>query len=227
MGIAAAITAGAVIAGGASLIGSSLQASAANKAAKEQEQGLQAGISEQQQMFNTTNAELSPYFSGGASDYGTLNKFLNGGPGQQQAILQNLPGYQFELNQGLESTQNSYAARGLGSSGAALKGAATYATGLANSNYSNFINPLIQGASIGENAAAQSGYQGTSAGSGIAQSLASQGQASAAGTVGGANAISNGLSGIGSSVSNAFLTNALLSNMGGANSSNLYALGPA
>ena len=226
MGIAAAITAAAVIGGGASLIGAGIQSSAAKSAAAQQEKGLQAGINEQQQMFNTTNAQLSPYFTGGAQDYSTLNKFLNGGPGQQQATLEGLPGYQFALSQGLESTQNSYAARGLGASGAALKGAASYATGLASANYSNYINPLIQGASIGENAGAAAGYQGTAAGQGISQSLASQGQAASAGTVGSANALAGGLSSVGSGIGNALLTNALLSQYSGGGA-NMYAMGPA
>ena len=54
-----------------------------------------------------------------------------------EAQLEQTPGYQFTLQQGLESTQNSAAARGLGVSGAALKGAATYATGLADNTYQN------------------------------------------------------------------------------------------
>ena len=52
-----------------------------------------------------------------------------------QAGLEQTPGYQFTLSQGLKSTQNAAAARGLGVSGAALKGADTFATGLANQTY--------------------------------------------------------------------------------------------
>jgi hypothetical protein len=68
--------------------------------------------------------------------------------GPTQAQLEATPGYQFTLQQGLESTQNSAAARGLGNSGAALKGAATYATGLANQTYQNQfqdMNTVAQG----------------------------------------------------------------------------------
>lgn len=54
--------------------------------------------------------------------------------------LQQTPGYQFQLQQGLEQTQAAAAARGLGVSGASLKGAATYATGVADSNYQNQFN---------------------------------------------------------------------------------------
>jgi hypothetical protein len=54
-----------------------------------------------------------------------------------QEQLEKTPGYQFTLAQGLKATQNAAAARGLGISGAALKGAADYATGLADKTYQN------------------------------------------------------------------------------------------
>ena len=54
-----------------------------------------------------------------------------------EAELVKTPGYQFALSQGLQAAQNSAAARGLGVSGAALKGAATFATGLADNTYQN------------------------------------------------------------------------------------------
>jgi hypothetical protein len=54
--------------------------------------------------------------------------------------LEQTPGYQFTQQQGLKATQAAAAARGLGVSGASLKGAATYATGLADATYSNRFN---------------------------------------------------------------------------------------
>lgn len=63
--------------------------------------------------------------------------------------LQQTPGYQFALTQGLQGTQNSAAAQGLGTSGAALAGAANYATGLAGTTFQNqFQNYLAQNAQI-------------------------------------------------------------------------------
>lgn len=56
-------------------------------------------------------------------------------PRMTQAELEQTPGYQFARSQGLQSVQNSAAARGLGVSGAAMKGAATFATGLADNTY--------------------------------------------------------------------------------------------
>ncbi len=54
-----------------------------------------------------------------------------------EAQIEATPGYQFNQTQGQEGVQNSAAARGLSSSGAALKGAATFASGLADSTYQN------------------------------------------------------------------------------------------
>jgi len=79
--------------------------------------------------------------AGNVAQVGT--NLLTGDPAQQEAALQNLPGYQFTLNQGLESTQNAAAARGLGVSGAALKGAASYATGLADNTYNSQLQNTI------------------------------------------------------------------------------------
>jgi len=83
-----------------------------------------------------------------------------------QENLEKTPGYDFTKTQGLKAVQNSAAARGLGVSGAALKGAATFATGLANQTYKdqftlentnrqNAYDRLMGLVSTGEGAAAQ------------------------------------------------------------------------
>ena len=62
------------------------------------------------------------------------------------------PGYQFTLDQGLKAVQSSAAARGLGMSGAAMRGAADYATGKASQTYdqqlTNALNINTQGLNI-------------------------------------------------------------------------------
>jgi len=65
-------------------------------------------------------------------------------PPMTQAQLEATPGYQFNLSQGLKAAQSAAAAKGLGVSGAALKGASTYATGLADSTYQNQFNNAQQ-----------------------------------------------------------------------------------
>ena len=95
------------------------------------------------------------------------------------------------------------AARGLGVSGAALKGAARFATGLADSTFNNRYSQALDAARLGETAAAQTGSYGTSAGQSIGSNLIGAGNAAAGGQVGAANALTGGLNGLGQ----AFLIN--------------------
>src|SRR3954462_15036111 len=113
------VTAGAAVLGaGASLYGSSQAAGAAKDAA-----GLQS------QMYNRTRADLAPYAgmgneamtnalalansgrTGGGPDY--LSQAAGMVPGRMtQAELEQTPGYQFDLSQGLKAVQSAAAARG-------------------------------------------------------------------------------------------------------------------
>lgn len=167
-------------------------------------------------------------FSYNPEDFGLGNGVFN----PTQAALEATPGYQFTRDQGLKSVQNSAAARGLGVSGAALKGAARFATGLADqtlntqanifgnnvsrtqgifqSNLNNYLNPLMYLSNLGENAAATAGQQGVQAVGNAGQALIGGANAQAAGIVGGANAISSGLNGVAGAPMNYMLYNKLL-----------------
>jgi hypothetical protein len=57
--------------------------------------------------------------------------------------LAQTPGYQFTLDQGLRATQSSAAARGLGMSGAAMRGAADYAGGVASNTYNQQLTNAL------------------------------------------------------------------------------------
>jgi len=223
--VAAAVGIGSAVAGVASsAIGSGKAAGAAGKAADVQAQ-----------QYQQTRADLLPYNTAGQSALPTLQGLATSGPNAggpnyidqaagirpdsvfTQADLEKTPGYQFTRSQGLKATQSAAAARGLGVSGAALKGAAAYATGLADSTYSNRfneaqtafsdvlgLNNAYQGnvqnaytraqglASLGENAAAQTGSTGATLGGNEGNYLNKAGQAQAAGTAGIGNAITGG-----------------------------------
>lgn len=221
---AAAAIAGSGIIGGITSLFGSKQASSAD----------QQAANTQLQMYNRTAANLQPYNATGQSVLGDLSSLATSGPygpggtnylasaaaaqpGQMtEAALQQTPGYQFMMNQGLQATQNSAAARGLGVSGAALKGAAQYATGLADQTYQNQfnmqqqrfqnllnLNSSQQGnlqnqynrlagvASLGENAAATTGNQGTQAANAAGGYQAQTGTAQAAGTTGVGSALNS------------------------------------
>lgn len=204
------IGAGAAIAGaGALSAGASIYS--ANTAADAQKKAAEQGINAQQQMFNVTQANLQPFRQAGQASATTLQNLLTGSPQQISQTLSSLPGYQWQLGQGLQSVQNSAAARGLGTSGAALRGAADYVNGLTSTNFTNYANLLQNNANMGESAAAGVGSAATQTGQGIASSLSGIGNAQAAGSIAAGNAIS----GLGNSVSGLYLTNALMQNNGG------------
>lgn len=139
-----------------------------------------------------------------------------------QATLEATPGYQFNLSQGLRAAQNAASARGLSSSGAGIKGAEQFATGLADSTYqnqfanqqslfgneqtrysdtvanqTNIFNRLLSLATQGESAAANVGTQGTQTAANIGNNIIGAGAAQAGGYMSAANAIGNAAGGIG------------------------------
>lgn len=227
---------GAGISAAATVAGAGAQAWGASQAASAQTSASQQAIAAQQQMFNTANSALKPFYTGGAADFNMLNAALptlttpfgatpgsgptgTANPAQVQAQLAATPGYQFALNQGLQASQNGFAAQGLGSSGNAMKGAANYAEGLADTTYqqqfTNYMaqnqqafNLLMGPAGIGENAAGALSSAAGTAGQGIANSLTGMGNAQAGAYMAGTGAVANGLS----SAGNSYLQYNLLSN---------------
>lgn len=191
----AALGAGALSAG-ASIYG-------ANTAASAQENAANTASQTQLGMFNKLQQNAAPYIATGNqanSDLTSALPSLTAPINMNEATLQQTPGYQFNLTQGLKSVQNSAAARGLGLSGAALKGAATYATGLADSTYQNQFNNaqtnrqttynMLSGQqALGENAAVGVGNTGVNVGAQVGQNQIGAGNAAAAASLNTGSAI--------------------------------------
>lgn len=239
---AIAIGAGVSAVGGVAtgLIG----ASASKSAASQQANAANQSAALQEQQYQTTRNDLMPYNLAGQNNLGLYQNFYQTSAdqlgqaysdaynhipqGMTEANLIQTPGYQFNLSQGLRAMQNSSAAKGLGVSGAAMQGAGTYATGLADSTYQNqfnnqqqIYNDYLQQAQLkgnqlnsiygqisapvtmGENAAAQTGTLGAAAAGNAGNSLQAAGSANAAGTLGVANNISSGINTVTSSIGNA------------------------
>lgn len=229
--VAAAVAASAVAGvAGAAITSSGAQSAAetqANAATQNQAAVLQAGQQASNldlNAINGANSYLQPYANLGTNSASYLQNLLTGlGNGNAQAALENMPGYQFERNQGLMATQNGFAAKGLGSSGAAIQGAGQYAQGLASGDLNNYFNQLLSGTQVGANAASLQSQNNanltTAAGNalmGSSTNAASLGMAGASATAAGqsaaASALGNGLSNAGSSVSQAALLQSLLGN---------------
>lgn len=204
---------------GTGLVSAGVSAYAANKASDAQQQSAAQAAQTQLAMYNQTNANLSPFRQAGVDATSQLQGML---PELTKGVnvdtsITNDPNstianaYKFINTQGQRGVTNSAAARGLGTSGAALKGAATFATGSADTFYNDLFNMGVTNQTnaynrlkglidTGENAAAQTGVAATSAGSGIASTQITSGNAqaagyNAAGTTAGnaANSVSSGL----------------------------------
>jgi hypothetical protein len=202
------------------------------EAALLQEQAGQQANAQDIAQYNYERSSLAPYINNGQNASNALARLTGSGPGGNGigqltaqftgANLASTPGYQFTLQQGLESTQNGFAAQGLASSGAAIKGAGNYATGLAQSTYNQQLqNYLSQNQQIYNmlNGEAQNGLNASSnlgnSGALIAGSNALTGAAAGAGsaiTAGGA-AQAGGITGSAAPYGNALGT---IGNLGGA-----------
>jgi len=145
-----------------------------------------------QNAYGQASGILNPFIQGGQQAYGQLVNALpslTAPMNMTQQQLEQTPGYQFQLSQGLEANQNQASARGLGISGAAMKGADAYTTGLASSTYQTQLQNYLA-----QNQQAYGILSGTAGiGAGAGQTLAGIG--SSLGQSEGASALETGLAG--------------------------------
>jgi len=237
--------------GAGALAGGIMQSRAAGEAADKYTAAAREGIASTENRFGITRGDLIPFISGGQGafrDMASFQPMLTPGRAAElsqpfpekwaptQEWLESTPGYQFTRDQGLKAMQSSAAARGLGTSGMALKGAAEYTTGLADKTYGeqfsrylqsmaaylgqnqqiynmllgrdvNEFTRLQQRAGIGAGAAGTGAGASAAASQNIASLLSGMGSAQAAGTMGAANAIAGGLSGLSNNLFLAWLMN--------------------
>jgi hypothetical protein len=149
--IPAAIIGAGVVGGAASLASTSVASNAASQAA-------QANNTLESSIYNQNSANEQPYIQSGDAANTALQGFLGIGGNAQasQAALNNYlnsTGYQFNLNQGLDATETSAAAKGLLGSGATLESLDTYATGLADSYGQQYEGDLQSVVNTGAGAA--------------------------------------------------------------------------
>ena len=230
--------AGGLIGGNASKSAASTQAAAANNAA-----------ANQMAMFNKENENLAPFTALGTGSMPALISAMGyngtyGANGQLTGMtkdpnsplnqtfnfnpkdLQNYPGYQFALQQGLLGVNNSAAARGLGTSAADIKNASGYATGLASETYGNAYNQALNTfntnyntaannaarvaglVQTGQNSAALQANAGLTSAMNAGNFSTSGAAAQAAGQVGSANALTGAIGqGLNYSLMNKYINN--------------------
>ncbi len=175
------MAAGAIGSGVANIFGAQSAAGAQVKAAQIASQTAlqqqQKGLDAQKSYFDIGQKALQPLADQGNKVYGDLvNQLpdLTAPITMDQATLEKTPGYQFNLSQGIRGVDLSSVSRGL--SGAQAKGAAEFATGLAdntyqnqfnnaNTNKTNAFNRLLGTAQVGTDASKSLASNATAAGS--------------------------------------------------------------
>ncbi len=196
--VATAVIGSAVIGAGATMYG-------ANKAADAQTAGADKASQIAQQQYQQTRSDLSPFRDIGGVAAGELTGRLSDLTSPISVNPQdflNSDMYKFLDTQGQRAVTNSSAARGLGTSGAALKGAAAFSSGLNAqqwqqnfnnqvTNQTNTYNRLKGLVDTGQNAAAQTGAAGTNAANTSANAAIGAGNAQGGAAVATGNAISN------------------------------------
>ncbi len=148
------------------------------KAAQDQIAGLNKGYSQLSDLFSQGRNALSTNYAAGLQPFtqnynqaqGGTNQLTNllgfgpqGGAGMQQT-LQNLPGYQFALDQGAQNVMRNQAATGQLNSGATNLDLQKQGQGLASQNYFNYANQLQP--FLGAQGQAASGIAGVNTGLG-------------------------------------------------------------
>jgi hypothetical protein len=215
MGIETAIIGSAVLGAGAGLYGSSkaadAQQAAAERSAAAQREAADKSIAAQREMFDIGRADLAPYRQGGTTAQNQLMTLLGIGGDQNaqgygryakdfgMSDFTTDPGYQFRLEQGMKALNASAAAKGMGMSGANIKGATEYGQNLGSQEYQNAFNryqtnrtaqlaPLQSLYAGGQAAAAGSAAQAGALGSNLGQTYTGLGQGLAQAAVAGGNA---------------------------------------
>lgn len=243
--VGTALLGGSALSGITSLVGGGKQASAARDAAQIQADAARFSAMLQQQRFEEVKGLLTPFVDYGRGampsvQWGTgtwpgadpadfQNALLTKLPGQWSPTMENLenmPGYKFQLQQGMRAANNAGLAT-YGQSGNTIRAGVQAASGLAASNWQSNFNQWLAQQNLDQSGKAQTynmltgqvgtGLQAAGALGGVGiQSAAQVGNAlqaaagyQGAGIVGAANAGANALAGVGGAGSNAAMLYAL------------------
>ena len=150
------ISATALFLGGTALVGGYLasegSSDAANTAAQASGQASDASIAEQRRQYDLSRADQAPYLAAGtgavnqlAADLRPGGRFASATPFNFQYDQNADPGYGFRFDQGMRAVNASMAAKGMGMSGAGIKGATEFGQGMGSQEYNNAFNRYVTG----------------------------------------------------------------------------------
>lgn len=187
---------GAIIGAAGSLLGGIMGNNAADRAANQQMRAANHQLNFAKRVYKDQNALFEPWRNMGMQgQQAYMSEMGLGAAPEGYKGFSETPAYQYNLSQGLDAAQSAAAARGGMLSGATLQSMQTVGNGLANNEYQTYLNRL-QG--IGNQGQAAAGNQATAAqnyGQNAINAAGAYGDAQSAGTIGGFNALSNGING--------------------------------
>jgi hypothetical protein len=182
--------------GAAAVVGAGVSVYSANKAAGAQKDAANQAAQTQNNMYGQTRADQSEFRGAGVAATNELGGYY-GLPGyapvDPSKQIQSLPGYQFQLGQGVQAIDRSAASHGLLNSGATGKALAQYGQGLAQSYSGQYTQGLQDIANRGEGATQSTAAAGAGAANQISSAQIYAGNAAAQGDINTSNAISSGL----------------------------------
>jgi hypothetical protein len=186
------VTLSLLIGGGTALIGSIAQGASASGAAESQEEAARTALELQRQMWLTQRADQAPWLQAGKN---SLQDLLN--LTRDPSSITGDPAYQFRLSEGQRALERSASARGMLSSGGALRSLSRYSQGVASDEYANRWNRLSSLAGVGQTTAQNLGALGGQYANQAGNLYGALGNAQAAGQIGVGNAINNGFGQLG------------------------------
>ena len=150
------ISATALFLGGTALVGGYLASEgasdAASTAAEASGRASDASVGEQRRQYDLNRIDQAPYLAAGTGAVNQLaaglapgGRFASATPFNFQYDQNADPGYGFRFDQGMRGVNASMAAKGMGLSGAGIKGATEFGQGMGSQEYNNAFNRYVTG----------------------------------------------------------------------------------
>ena len=198
------ISGGDLLRTGGTILGAGLNYLGSQNAAEAQQQGARDQQGLLRYMYDQNRTDLEPWRNAGKDALENLVNLTTPGKQLDTAMLD--PGYAFRQSEGEKGINRAAAARGLWDSGRTYKALDRFNQDYATGEFGNVFNRNAALAGIGQTAVGQGVQAGQNYAQNAGESMLQGANARASGYVGGANAISGGLS----SLINNFQEQALL-----------------
>ena len=208
---------------GGAVVGGYISGNAAQNAANTEANAAGAATSAEEGMFGTEQANAQPYIQAGDQALTEINQQMpgwNAAATPTAAQVESTPGYQFGMQQTLANLGSSESAQGATYGTGTMGAMAQYAQNVASTGYNqafqnyqtsinNAYGRLAGIAGIGGNAVSGLNSNATTMAGNIGNNITGAGSASAAGTIGSANAINSSIG----TATNGLMYNNMMSNL--------------